>query len=96
MGHIKDADPLKLPKLFVANKPCSECKILGICGGRCLYTNIVKRWPDEVYSKVCCTIEKLIESVQKQLPRILKMIQEGKIELSDFDYLKFNGAEIIP
>jgi uncharacterized protein len=95
-GHIRDADPLKLPKLFVSEKPCSECKILGLCGGRCLYTNIVKRWPDEQYSKVCYTIEKLIESIQNQLPRIRELIGNGRLKLSDFDYVKFNGAEIIP
>lgn len=95
-GHIKDADPLKLPKLFVSQKPCSDCKILGLCGGRCLYTNIVKRWPDEQYSKVCYTVEKLVESVQNELPRIQGLIEKGQLKLSDFDYIKFNGAEIIP
>jgi radical SAM protein with 4Fe4S-binding SPASM domain len=95
-GHIKDADPLKLPKLFVSQKPCSECKILGLCGGRCLYTNIVKRWPDEQYSKVCYTVERLIESIRSELPRIHKLIDNGQLKLSDFDYIKFNGAEIIP
>ena len=95
-GHIKDADPLKLPKLFVSQKPCSDCKILGLCGGRCLYTNIVKRWPDEQYSKVCYTVEKLIESIQIELPRIQRLIQKGQLKLADFDYIKFNGAEIIP
>ena len=96
MGHIKDADPLKLPKLFVSQKPCSECKILGVCGGRCLYTNIVKRWPDDAYGKVCFTVEQLIESVQRNLPRIQELIKNGRIKLEDFDYVKFNGAEIIP
>ncbi len=95
-GHIKDADPLKLPKLFVSQKPCSECKILGLCGGRCLYTNIVKRWPDDQYRKVCYTVEKLIESIQRELPRIQLLIHQGQLKLSDFDYVKFNGAEIIP
>jgi len=95
-GHIKDADPLKLPKLFVSQKPCSECKILGLCGGRCLYTNIVKRWPDDQYRKVCYTVEKLIESIQRELPRIQRLIHQGQLKLSDFDYVKFNGAEIIP
>lgn len=95
-GHIKDADPLKLPKLFVSQKPCSDCKILGLCGGRCLYTNIVKRWPDDQYRKVCYTIEKLIESIQKELPRIQGLIKKGQLKLSDFDYIRFNGAEIIP
>lgn len=95
-GHIKDADPLKLPKLFVTNKPCSDCKILGLCGGRCLYTNIVKRWPDEAYRDVCHTVEKLVESVQNQTPRINQLIHSGRLRLGDFDYLKYNGAEIIP
>jgi radical SAM protein with 4Fe4S-binding SPASM domain len=96
MGHIKDADPLKLPKLLVSQNPCSECKILGICGGRCLYTNIVKRWTDDAYGKVCFTVEQLIESVQRNLPRIQQLILSGRIRLEDFDYTKFNGAEIIP
>jgi putative peptide-modifying radical SAM enzyme len=95
-GHIKNADPLKLPKLLVNQKPCSDCKILGLCGGRCLYTNIVKRWPDDQYRKVCYTVEKLIESIQSELPRIQRLIQQGQLKLSDFDYIKFNGAEIIP
>lgn len=95
-GHIKDADPLKLPKVLVSQKPCSECKILGLCGGRCLYTNIVKRWPDDQYRKVCYTVEKLIESIQRELPRIQRLIHQGQLKLSDFDYVKFNGAEIIP
>jgi len=95
-GHIKDADPLKLPKVLVSQKPCSECKILGLCGGRCLYTNIVKRWPDDQYRKVCYTVEKLIESIQRELPRIQLLIHQGQLKLSDFDYVKFNGAEIIP
>jgi uncharacterized protein len=96
MGHIKDADPLNLPKLFVNNIPCSGCEILGLCGGRCLYTNIVKRWPDESYGKVCYTVTKLIESVENQLPRIRQLIDSGRLGLEDFDYMKFNGAEIIP
>jgi uncharacterized protein len=96
MGHIKNSDPLKLPKLFVANTPCSKCEILGICGGRCLYTNIVKRWPDEAYNKVCYTVKRLIDSVQNELPRIQKLIKNGRIKLEDFDYIKYNGAEIIP
>jgi uncharacterized protein len=96
MGHIKDANPLLLPKLFVANKPCTECSILSVCGGRCLYTNITKRWTDEAYSKVCFTVAKLIESVEAEMPRIRRLISGGKIRMADFDYVKYNGAEIIP
>jgi len=96
LGHIKDANPLNLPKLFVDKKPCVDCDILGICGGRCLYTNIVQRWPQEAYSKVCHTIRELVNSVQAELPRMQQLIKSGKIKLSDFDYVKYNGAEIIP
>ncbi len=96
LGHIKDANPLTLGKLFVKEKPCSECKILGVCGGRCLYTNIVKRWNDEAYSKVCYTVEQLIKSVQANIPRMQELIKDSTLKLEDFDYLKYNGAEIIP
>ncbi len=96
LGHIKDTDPLKLKKLFVNEKPCSKCSILGLCGGRCLYTNITKRWTDEAYSKVCHTVQQLIETVKGEIPRIQKLIRMGKVTIQDFDYLKYNGCEIIP
>jgi len=96
LGHIKDASPLQLPKMFVEEKPCSQCSILRVCGGRCLYTNITKRWTDESYNKVCYTIQHLINSVQTEIPRIKQLISDGKIAIQDFDYIKYNGAEIIP
>jgi hypothetical protein len=61
-----------------------------------LYTNITKWWTDEAYSKVCHTVEQLIEAVQAEVPRIQQLIKNGNIELTDFDYLKYNGCEIIP
>ncbi len=96
MGHISDADPLALPRLFVKDPPCTECETLGLCGGRCLYANITKRWSDEAYSEVCHTVRELIKAVEKELPRIKQLIHERKISLSDFEYLKYNGCEIIP
>jgi uncharacterized protein len=96
LGHIKDADPLKLKQLFVNEKPCTQCSILGVCGGRCLYTNITKRWTDDAYSKVCYTVEQLIEAVKDEIPRIQQLLKNQQIRLEDFDYLKYNGCEIIP
>jgi putative peptide-modifying radical SAM enzyme len=96
MGHIKDANPLTLPKRFVEQTPCRECKILGMCGGRCLYANITKRWSDENYRKICHTIEELINAVQQQIPKMQQLIAEGTLKLDDFDYFKYNGCEIIP
>ena len=96
LGHIKDANPLQLPKILVNQKPCVDCTILKVCGGRCLYTNITKRWNDNAYKKVCYTIEQLIETIEAEIPRIQSLIRRKKISLNDFDYLKYNGCEIIP
>ena len=96
LGNIAEANPLKLKQLFVEEKPCKECKVLGVCGGRCLYTNITKRWNDEAYGKVCRTVEQLIEAVKSEVPRIQRLIRAGRLTLGDFDYLKYNGCEIIP
>ena len=96
IGHICDADPNRLGKVFVNNEPCTECDILGVCGGRCLYANITKRWSNEAYLAVCNTVKQLVKSVELELPRIRQLIKEEKISLSDFEYLKYNGCEIIP
>ncbi len=96
LGNIADADPLKLKKIFVDQPPCVGCKILGVCGGRCLYANITKRWSDEQYGKVCHTVAELVAAVQAVEPRIQRLIDNGRISLKDFDYVKYNGSEIIP
>ena len=96
LGHISNADPLTLSKIFVDQSPCLNCSILNICGGRCLYTNITKRWNDEAYSKVCNTVAELVESVKEQIPRIQRLLADEKISFRDFDFMKYNGCEIIP
>ncbi len=95
MDHIANSDPLKLGKMFVG-EPCSECDVLGLCGGRCLYANVVRRWSDEAYSEVCRTVRGLISAVEAQIPRIKKLLEEGKVNKRDFEYMKYNGCEIIP
>lgn len=96
LGHIADANPLNLGKVLINATPCTECDILGVCGGRCLYANITKRWTDQHYADVCKTVHGLIDAVNEQLPRIRKLLREEKISLTDFDYIKYNGCEIIP
>jgi uncharacterized protein len=96
LGHVSDANPLELKQLFVSEKPCVGCSILNVCGGRCLYTNITKRWSDDAYSKVCRTVEELVEAVKVEVPRIQQLIKNEKIGIEDFDFLKYNGCEIIP
>jgi uncharacterized protein len=96
LGHIKEANPLNLKKIFIGQLPCVTCSLLNACGGRCLYSNITKRWSDDAYSKICYTVEQLIDSVMSEVPRIQQLIKNKQIRLEDFKYLKYNGCEIIP
>jgi uncharacterized protein len=95
LGSISHSNPLELKKIFVS-QPCIECDTFGVCGGRCLYANITKRWSDQAYSIVCSTVKNMISSLKESRKRIEILISKGKIRLSDFNYLRFNGCEIIP
>jgi putative peptide-modifying radical SAM enzyme len=95
LGHISNANPLELKKTFVSS-PCAECEILNVCGGRCLYANITKRWDTHAYAAVCNTVRGLVNAVEAELPRIKQLINNGKVNLSDFEFMKYNGCEIIP
>ena len=95
VGHIKDADPLNLPVIEV-NGDCTDCKIRGFCGGRCLYSNITKPWRADERRMVCSTVKNLHDGLTGVLPRVNDLIDEGVICLSDFSHEKFNGCEIIP
>jgi len=96
VGHINNAHPLKLKQIPISNEPCTSCDILNVCGGRCLYANITKRWNKYEYSAVCNTIRSLVNAIEAELPRIRQLISSGKVCLSDFEYMKYNGCEIIP
>jgi putative peptide-modifying radical SAM enzyme len=95
LGHISSADPLKLKRLGL-NSPCTECDVFGVCGGRCLYANVTSRWSSEAYGLVCGTVKNMIDAVKEELPRMKQLIKNGKMGLKDFDFLKYNGCEIIP
>jgi uncharacterized protein len=95
LGHIQDSHPLQLNKIYVEH-PCTDCEILWVCGGRCLYTNITRRWSYDAYSLVCKTVSNLVESLRAVLPRVKNLIDKEKIGFSDFKYIKYNSCEIIP
>jgi len=96
LGHIINVDPRKIKKIFVDQPPCANCSILNVCGGRCLYANVTKRWSDEAYGKVCHTVAELVEAVKAEVPRIQRLLKNEKVNLKDFDFIKYNGCEIIP
>lgn len=95
LGHIGDTDPLSMKKVFV-KEPCTECSILKICGGRCLYANITKRWNPEAYRLVCNTVRNLVDAITMEIPKVRKLISEGRVQSEDFEFTKYNGCEIIP
>jgi uncharacterized protein len=95
LGHVSTANPSDLERILVSS-PCTQCPILDECGGRCLYANITKRWNDEAYALVCDTVRNLICSLKQEIGLVELLISQGKIRLEDFDYLKYNGCEIIP
>jgi len=95
LGHISNANPLKLKRVFVGD-PCTKCDIFHVCGGRCLYANVTKRWSMEDYREVCKTVRNLVEAIAKELPRIRELIENGRISIKDFEFMKYNGCEIIP
>jgi uncharacterized protein len=95
LGNIRDVHPLQLKKVYVG-QPCSSCKILRECGGRCLYANITKRWSNTAYDQVCNTVRNLVESLKLSLPKVKSLIARERIGLSDFEHLKCNSCEIIP
>jgi putative peptide-modifying radical SAM enzyme len=95
LGHISKTRPLELKKIFVGG-PCTKCDAYGICGGRCLYANIMKRWNEEAYSLVCDSVKNLINAVESEVPRIRRLIENRKINIKDFQFMKYNGCEIIP
>lgn len=95
LGHIGRSNPTQLPRIDPGS-PCTECQITEFCGGRCLYSNILKPWPLEGRDAVCATIHHLRSKLMAHLPEIRTMIDEGIIDLSSFAHTRFNGCEIIP
>jgi len=95
LGHISSAEPLKLKKVFVG-EPCTKCEVYGVCGGRCLYANVTKRWNTEAYRLVCGTVKNLIDAITSEMPRIKRLVEGERISLKDFEFVKYNGCEIIP
>jgi putative peptide-modifying radical SAM enzyme len=95
LGHLKLSDPQKLGKISVG-EPCTSCDAFNLCGGRCLYAQVTKRWTPEAYSHVCDTVKNLLQAIQQQIPRIRELIQKGRLSMKDLEYTKYNGCEIIP
>ncbi len=90
-----NSQPSKLKQFDVSGR-CTACEINQICGGRCLYWNAGKSWPEEGDDLICSTIKHLIKELEASLPLIEKAISKGVVKLADVEYEKYFGPEIIP
>ncbi|KYC45315.1 MAG: 7-carboxy-7-deazaguanine synthase [Candidatus Methanofastidiosum methylothiophilum] len=90
-----DSNPDNLKEFPMADR-CRNCNIKFICGGRCLYWNYLKLWPEEGNQLICNTIEHLVNSLKNRIPEIKKLISEDLVSYKDFEYEKYFGPEIIP
>lgn len=86
-------EPLK--EMYV-EEPCTSCDYLEICGGRCLYANYAKLWPEEGVKLICNTIMHLIDEIHKRIPEIKEMIDNKTLSEDNFEFERYFGPEIIP
>jgi uncharacterized protein len=95
LGTIAESDPKHLGSIEVAGR-CRECDIGSFCGGRCLYSSIVKPWSEDEADFVCGTVRHLRGVLLDVLPRVKECIVDGTITSEAFSHTKYNGCEIIP
>jgi putative peptide-modifying radical SAM enzyme len=102
MNCIKDfecgnlnSNPRELKKIDVSGN-CLGCDYLGLCGGRCLYWNKSRLWPEEGNDLICDSIKFLIDELKSREKEIRELISGGIVSIQDFDYEKYFGPEIIP
>ena len=83
-------------KKFDVNGRCDNCVMKSLCGGRCLYWNKAKLWPEEGNNLICETIKHLINEIKSKIEEIKKLIKNNVVKKEDFNHEKYFGPEIIP
>jgi putative peptide-modifying radical SAM enzyme len=96
LGNIRNVSPEALRDAVFVSEPCTSCEVLEICGGRCLYANATKLWGTEGYAEVCDTVINMIRTLKDSVSEVRSFLEKGRIRQQDFDYPRYNGAEIIP
>jgi len=86
VGDIWKSKPQRLRDAMALDEPCPSCEELGLCGGRCLFTNKQRLWGEEGFLKVCDTVKHLLGCLREIQPEILELISQGVITLSNFAY----------
>ncbi|MCX6800905.1 MAG: TIGR04084 family radical SAM/SPASM domain-containing protein [Candidatus Diapherotrites archaeon] len=96
LGDIRTSNPTDLPFKLTVKEPCVSCADFGLCGGRCLYSNITKPWLERGRNELCATVKHLLREMERISPEIKKLLASGKIKKKQLEFLKYNCAEIIP
>jgi putative peptide-modifying radical SAM enzyme len=96
LGNIRNVSPDALRDAAFVSEPCTSCEVFKICGGRCLYANATKLWGTRGYGEVCETVVNMIRTLKDAMTEVKLLLETGRIQLQDFNYPRYNGAEIIP
>ncbi|MDG6224119.1 MAG: TIGR04084 family radical SAM/SPASM domain-containing protein [Candidatus Thermoplasmatota archaeon] len=97
VGHICSSRPSDIAGSRPVGSPCTECDILDICGGRCLYSNMTMSWGRELFDRVCVSTGRMIDLLREALPEVRHLLDEGILPADSFDHPRINdGCEIIP
>ena len=96
LGNIRNSTPSDLKDAVLVKTPCTECQILTLCGGRCLYANVTRLWGEDGFDLVCDTVRNLVECIKDAEPGVRQLISDGRIGIGDFEYGRYNSCEIIP
>ena len=98
VGSIVNSPPHSLPGRAQVGEPCLSCDTYGLCGGRCLFVNKAQ-WmlAEDGYILICRTVKHLASEMERILPIVRRLIDEGLVQRAAFAYPEFNnGCEIIP
>jgi putative peptide-modifying radical SAM enzyme len=97
VGDIWKSDPQEIRNVMRVDEPCPNCTEFEICGGRCLFANKERLWGDMGFEKICSITRHLVNTLRQKLPEVKLLIENGDIDISEFDYPEFNnGCEIVP
>jgi putative peptide-modifying radical SAM enzyme len=97
VGTIFNSRPEDLPCKVRITEPCTQCEILNLCGGRCLFANKTKLWGEIGFQTVCRSTRVMISELSKLKDPIMHMILGKEISQNEFESVPYNnGTEIIP
>jgi len=97
LGNIKTSTFKELLRKVEIKEPCTKCKYVRICGGRCLYAHKERLWGEEGFKMLCEASITLINSLIKAKPKVEWALKNNIISMKELRYPPFlNSIEIIP